>query len=261
MIDHRTVRLGKLPALPADKSKRVMLRDVMTLNLPAPPVACDWTRGVTTRPAFGNDRVGDCTCAAIANTMVGLLKVVYDSSWVPTTPNVLDLYSAITGYDPSQTDSNGSNPTDRGAVIEDVVAYVIKHGFDGHHFLASGAVQPSDVDNIKRSIEWFGNVDLGVELPLAWQDASCWTLLPNQSGNNKPGTWGGHCVTAEKYDEQYLYVWTWGEMIPVEWKAVAAYFDTADPLIGAAWIKDGRSPEGVDLGALERRIAALRQAM
>ena len=261
MVDHSQMKLGKLSARPADAGARIMLRDFAAPALPAPPLARDWTAGATKRPIWSNDSVGDCTCCAIANIVMDQLAVVYGSSWAPTTAQVLALYSAVTGYNPNARGFFGAaNPTDRGAVIADVVAYVLEHGFGGHHFVGAGAIDSADLDMIKRAIDWFGAVDLGVELPLAWQSATAWRKPPTETGSNKPGSWGGHGVCSSKYDAQYLYVWTWGGLTPVEWAAVPVYFDTVDAMVGAAWIKDGRSPQGLALDALSARLAQIAKA-
>jgi hypothetical protein len=77
MIDFANYKLGKLPAKPASESKRVFLREFMAETLPAPRAAVDWTGGGHKRPMFGDDAVGDCTCAEVANTFVGMLEIVY----------------------------------------------------------------------------------------------------------------------------------------------------------------------------------------
>lgn len=261
MPDFASMALGRLPKHPLEKSKRVSFASVFGTDLPAPPAARDWTEGATKRPMFGNDNVGDCTCAGIANIFVGDLKAAYCENWAPSTADVLALYSAVAGYDPSQTQPDGSNPTDRGAVIEDVLAYVMKHGFKGHHLVGTVAIEPANVENIKRSIDWFGVVDIGVDLPLAWQTQSIWDVAPNgvATGTYQPASWGGHCVVAEKYDERGLYVWSWGELILLTWGAVATYVDTIDAVIAASWIKAGRSPPGLSLAMLESRMSALRE--
>ncbi len=256
MPDFSAMKLGCLPARPKALSKRVDFAAVFGADLPAPPAARDWTEGETKRPVFGNDTVGDCTCAGIANIFVGDLKAAYGADWDPTTRQVLALYSAITGYDPSDPS------TDKGAVIEDVLAYVLKHGFMGRHLVGSVAVAPSNVANVKRSIDWFGALDIGVMLPLAWQGASEWDGAPggNMSGPWQAASWGGHCVVAEKYDDKGLYVWTWGELMLLTWAAVASYVETIDAVIAAAWIKAGRCPDGLSLATLEARMAALKEA-
>ena len=265
MVDHRTVALGRLPAHPASRSKRVPFVALLAGDLPDPAPARDYTFGVTARPMFGNDVEGDCTCAAIANMFVAWLRVVFGKIWVPTTAQVLALYSAVTGFDPSKTDASGNNPTDKGAVIEDVLAYVEEHGFRGHHLIGSAAIDPTDVVSIKRATDWFGYVDLGVNLPKAWQGLKRWDVPTfwqklTARASWAAGSWGGHCVCSQKYDADGIYVWTWGELIFVSWAAVAAYFDTIDVVLSATWIGKGKSPAGLDEAPLRARMAALKEA-
>ncbi len=246
MADFSGMKLGKLaPRAPRD-SNRVLLKAYMPMALPPPPEESDWTCGETTRPMFGNDSIGDCTCAAIANTIVGAMRAQYQDTWVPSTEDVVWLYSQITGYTPADPNS------DTGAVVEDVVSYVLKNGAFGHHFVATAAVGTHDLDNIKRSIDWFGNIDLGILLPRAWQNTHEWGTGPNVQGAWAAGSWGGHCVTAAKYDATHLYVWTWGQLMPVTWAAFQTYADTADVILSASWIKAGKSPHGVDLTELKK---------
>jgi len=244
MIDHSTKALGCLPPHPADKSKRVAFTAIFGPSLPLPEPARDWTDGETSRPEFGNDKIGDCTIAAIANIIIGAMKESFGKDWYPSTKDVLSLYYKLTGG------------KDTGLVIEDVLKYVMEHGAFGHHFLGTASIDPGDTDNIKRAIDWFGAVDLGVGLPLAWQKTSGWTMDGYFSLDRKwrPGSWGGHCVCSEKYDADFMYVWTWGMLIPVSWDAVRLYFDTVDAVLLASWINRGRSPSNLNLSVLQERM-------
>jgi hypothetical protein len=260
MTDFSKKALGCLPPHPADKSKRVSFASVFGTNLQPPEPARDWTDGDTTRPEFGNDNVGDCTIAAIANIIIGALKESFGKEWYPTTDEALALYSEITGYNPSAHLIKGENPTDTGAVIEDVLKYVMNNGAFGHHFIGTAAIDPGNVADIKRAVDWFGCVDLGVDLPIAWQDADSWTMDGYFPLDKKwaPGSWGGHSVCSEKYDVDFLYVWSWGKIIPVSWDAVRSYFTTVDAVLTASWIKRGRSPANLDLSVLEERMAKFK---
>jgi len=248
MPDHSNKKLGCLPPHPADKSKRVSFASVFGTDLPAPEPTRDWTDGDKSRPVFGNDTVGDCTCAAIANIIIGAMKEAFGKEWYPTTRDVLSLYYKLTGG------------KDTGLVIEDVLKYVMNNGAFGHHFIGTASIDPGDAQNIKRAIDWFGCVDLGVSLPKAWQTADSWTMNKWQTNDYvaadwKPGSWGGHCVCCEKYDENYLYVWTWGQLMPVSLDAVKSYFDSVDAVLIASWINRGRSPANLDLSVLVERMA------
>ncbi len=260
MVDHTQVKMGALAPHPPERSNRVMLRPFLAESLPPPPVARDWTCGVRQRPMFGNDHAGDCTIVTIINLISAAMRLVYGHEYTPTTQEALEVYSALSGYDPSRADVFGNNPTDTGLVIEDVIAYVLKNGFRGHHFIASAAIDPHDIEAIKRSIDMFVTVDLGVALPKAWQNATVWTAGSSLSGANAPASWGRHSIGSDKYDAQYLYVWTWGELIPVEWAAVPQYFETVDAVITASAIKNGVSPQHINLTALEQRMSAMKKA-
>jgi hypothetical protein len=263
MPDFSKHKLGALRPHPVERSRRVAFAKLFGAELPMPLPHVDWTDGAGRRPMYGNDRVGDCTCAAIANIVSGALRVAYEKEWYPSTGDVLALYSAITGYDPNAPkDANGENPTDQGAVIEDVLTYVMRHGAFNHHFIGTAAIEVGDLLNIKRSVDWFGAVDLGVGLPAAWQQADVWSLegYSAQDPAWQPYSWGGHCVCSQKYDEDHIYVWSWGELIPVRWDAFRLYFDTADAVIAASWVKSGSTPGGVRLDMLEARMSDLRAA-
>lgn len=248
MPDHSMKALGCLPPHPADKSKRVSFASVFGTDLPTPAAARDWTDGEKARPDFGNNTVGNCTIAAIANIIVGALKKSFSKEWYPTTGDVLSIYYKLTGG------------KDTGLVIEDVLKYVMNNGAFGHHFIGTAAIDPGNVADIKRAIDWFGCIDLGAGLPKAWMNADKWTMdgYFALSLRWRPNSWGGHCMCAEKYDEEFLYVWSWGTLIPVSWDAVGLYFDTADAVLSASWIRDGKSPGALDLSILEERMAAFK---
>jgi len=248
MTDRSTKALGCLPPHPADKSKRVSFLSAFGPDLPLPEPVRDWTDGETARPEFGNDKNGDCTIAAIANIIIGTMKEAFGKEWYPTTGDALSLYYKLTGG------------KDTGLVIEDVLKHVMNNGAFGHHFIGTAAIDPGNVNDVKRAIDWFGCVDLGVDLPAAWTHADSWTMDGYFPLNKKwsPGSWGGHCVCSEKYDADFIYVWTWGEIIPVSWDALRSYFYSADAVLTASWIKRGKSPANLDLSILEDRMAAFK---
>lgn len=261
MTDHNTVKLGRLAPHPATLSKRVSLAAVFGSNLPTPSASRDWNEGETSRPVFANDRVGDCTCATIANALKTVMKVVYGSDVPVSDSDVLSLYEKF-GYDPSKTDIAGNNPTDQGAVFENVVQYLLKNGFLNHHFLGAVSVSPKNPEDVKRVIDWFGISGIGIGLPKAWQGRKIWSLdgYNRLDPNWSPWSWGGHETEASKYDENGIYVWTWGELVLIPWDAVAAYVDEVDGLLMASWIKKGVSPVNVPLDVLQTRMSQLRNA-
>lgn len=261
MMDFSMMKLGRMAPHPAERSRRVMMRAVFGDELPEPAITRDWTGGATKRPTFGNLTIGDCTCATIANSIIGAVKAAYGIDFAPTEADVTTLYENF-GYRPNAVLPNGDNPTDQGAVFEDVTAFVMKNGFKGHHLIGSVGVDPTNVKDVKRTIDFFGNGHFGLALPIAWQNANAWTLDGYSAGdpNWEPNSWGGHEVDSEIYNENGVWVWTWGMKIFLSYEAAAKYCDELDAPSWASWIKAGKTPAGINLEALENYATAIRQA-
>src|SRR5580700_2315061 len=127
-----SLKLGKLP--PKFNRRTLLLQNYLPTGvLPSAPAKL-W-REYKVPPAgwgmLGNDKVGDCTCAAIAH-MVMLMTAHTGTMVSPSLDETLAVYTAVTGYDPSQTQPDGSNPTDQGAAITDILAYWQNVGIAGH---------------------------------------------------------------------------------------------------------------------------------
>jgi hypothetical protein len=255
VTNRKYMKLGRKPPLPVEKSRRLAFAAAFGTQLPAPSDSRDWTNGDTSRPIWANDVTGDCTCVTIANDLIGVLRSAYGSDLKITTEDVVRLYENF-GYVP------GNEATDQGAVFEDVTNYVLKHGFLGHHMIGSVGVDPKNVANIKRAIDWFGCANFGIELPTAWQNAKDWTLdaYVETSPEWQIGSWGGHEVCAEQYDANGVYVWSWGEKIFFSYDAIAKYCDEIDAPIWASWIKGGLAPNHLSLDTLEAYSADIRAA-
>ena len=78
----------------------------------------------------GNDEIGLCTFADIAHGIV-ITTAMNKGIFVPQTADTIKLYE-YTGYDPSQTDAQGNNPTDQGASLTEAANFAKKYGLAGH---------------------------------------------------------------------------------------------------------------------------------
>ena len=67
MSDHPTMRLGR-KAVKTD-SRTLRLNRYLLTELPAPPDAVDWTKGITNFGMMLNDQLGDCTVAALGHAI------------------------------------------------------------------------------------------------------------------------------------------------------------------------------------------------
>ena len=71
---------------------------------------------------MGNDKIGDCTCAAAGHLIMEWTSLAQPKMFTPTDPQIVAAYSAITGYNPK----TGAN--DNGAAELDVLNYWRKTG-------------------------------------------------------------------------------------------------------------------------------------
>ena len=171
----------------------------------------------------GNDDVGDCTCADVDHEVKSVQVAAGNPEVNSATQDCLAAYSAITGYDPSQTQPDGSNPTDQGAEMQDVRSYWRKTGFtlggQLHKVLLFADVTHTDTNLVKWCLNQFGTIGLGVLFPESamrqYNAGEPWTVV-----NGSPIE-GGHAVALVGYDSDYWYVLTWGKVQ----KVTPAWFD------------------------------------
>jgi hypothetical protein len=237
--DHRTLKLGNY---------------LKTADLPALPDSFDWATIGVPIPDFGmmrNDELGDCTCASAGHL---IMRWTADNGnlFVPTDQQIVDAYSAITGYNPA-------NPaTDQGANELYVLSYWKNTGIAGHNIGAYAEIDVSRTDLIKYAIYLFGGAYLGVELPLAYQGAASWDTPADLNGNNAPGSWGGHAIPAIAWDENWITIITWGKPLKMSWGAWAAYGEESYAILSPDLVTGAKtSPDGFDLTTLQADLQSL----
>lgn len=149
------------------------------------------------RPAMDdNNIIGDCTCVGYANG-ARAAAALHGYEIDITTQQVLALYSRSCGYVP------GNEATDRGGVLADVLAWQARHGFDATNQMLVGdfaTVDPANLRAVRKVTNATGLLYCGVELAVADQNpiGGVWdTDTPASAGDATPGSWGGHCLTAE----------------------------------------------------------------
>jgi len=205
---------------------------------------------------FANDRVGDCTCACIAHIL--MLFTSHTGKMVtPTQQQVLDAYSAITGYDPAQTDASGNNPTDTGANISDVLNYWKNVGIAGHKIIAWASVDPKNIAEVKQAIWLFGGLDVGIEV-FSSMEAQFAAHQPwdDPSGDDL----GGHSVPIFGYGSDGNTCVTWATLQQMGWPTFSQICSEAYVVITQDWLdQQGKTPSGFDLATLQADMQALAQ--
>ena len=263
MIDHRMMKLGRA-GIYHDPRSLQMAR--YTEALAPPPLAVDWTKGIT---AFGMmlngpdpanppalaEGVGCCTISGCghavqiwtANTGFGSMITVPDTT-------IEQFYEEWDGYNPADPS------TDQGGIELNVLKAWRQGGFAGHQLTAFADPHPADLLTVRQSISLFGGVYIGLSLPVTAQNQAVWDAVSNGNlpcADAEPGSWGGHCVFVPKYDENGFTCITWGglqEMTLAFWEE---YCDEVHTLLSRDWLGAKGSPAGFNQAQLEADLAAV----
>ena len=240
--------LRALGRLPAKRDARVpKLMDVAPSLPPAPPRFTDYVGAVASWILGENDRVGDCTCVGPANVILGLTTLAGAPKRLPD-GDIIGFYSSVTGYDPADPS------TDTGAVVEDVLAAWHARGIAGDKLDGYATVDLHNHDRVRQAIAHLGPVDLGIDLPNGWMQATTWDV--STAGD---GIAGGHCITAVGYTEAGPLIVSWGQVFTMTWAGWDAFVEEAHALLSRdAIAASGKDTEGVDWTALEGFMAAIR---
>jgi len=235
----------------------------MLVALPAPPaVSADFVTAVMKQvpksdypwEMEGNDSISNCTCAEESHALM-LRTANTGKIVIPTTEQTIALYSAITGYNPADPG------TDQGAEIGDVCAYIQAHGLLGHKSIGhvpvvTDQMGPTQITRIKQAIQIFGSVNLGVNLPASAESqfdaGQPWIVAGDLTIE------GGHAVCGVKYDNNFLYVVTWGRLQPVMWSWVLKFVEEAWCEIFPDFVTaKGVTPDGFSLSQVEGYLKAI----
>lgn len=237
-------KLGKGPP----RHGKLRLAAYLKVDLPPAPEAVDWTAGLTSWGMMGNDGHGDCVFAAGAHaiqtwTLNASLPAVTGVERSMSDAAVLSYYSQWAGYAP------GNAATDNGFVILDFLNLWKAEAYGG--VLLDGFVEPdpANQEHIKQAVALFGGVDIGLQLPVAWQDLEVWDVVEGVRG--VPASWGGHSVWVPAYNAAGPVCISWGGLKQITWAGWVKYCDEAHALVSPVWMdKNGRTTRGLAYSAL-----------
>lgn len=230
--------------------------------LPAIPDEVDYGSAVPSWPMYGNDQLGDCTCAAAGHMVqawsqaAGGMKTMDDA-------DVERMYWE-TGDPPSGSGTPGGS-TDDGRAETGVLDYWRQQGIAAgeswcDRIDAYAAVDPQNADHVKAAVYLFGGSYIGVALPATAQGQQVWDVVPDAGAAGQPGSWGGHAVPIVSFDADGLVVVTWGALLRMTWAFLAEYVDEAYAVVSPDFLgASGASPDGFDLQALETDLSAITQ--
>ena len=245
-------KLGRKPMRPDMHLRVPRLRDIAP-TLPGAPARCtEYVEAVASFILGANDRLGDCTCVGPANIILALTTLAKAPLRL-TDDQIITLYKRF-GYDPADP------ATDQGAVIEDVLTSWSKQGIsdstgvdklDGY-----ASIDLRDHDRVMQAIAFLGPLDLGVNLPEGWMQATTWDT--STAGDQIAG---GHCIAAVGYTSEGPLIVSWGQVFTLTWAGWDTYVEEAHVLLSRdALTAAGKNPDGIDWAGLEQRMQAMELA-
>lgn len=241
-------KLGRARPAP---SRRLMFSSFAKPSLPEPPAYVH--RGKAARPClsdvYGNDSLSDCTAAGAAHGMGIWRGNAGNNDPAPTYDQVIDFYSATTGY------VRGQPQTDQGGDEVSVLNHWRDEGFfaDGSGKIAAWVnVDATNAKQVRQAIWLAEFVYFGVELPDAWVSPMPRTsgFIWDVAGNANPDN--GHCFIAGSYDAHSRgpILDSWGEFGIITWDAIAKYASGPGGELHAAFSIDciNRASQKTDSG-------------
>lgn len=247
--DHPDFKLGKQDHKHDDKT--LMMANFM--EVPVVPTKFDLEKNRAPFPVhiWGNNEYGDCVIAAEANALLRMERIETRRTVKAQDADAIKRYKHLTGC------NNPGDSNDTGLVILDSMSDWRNNGFPvgAHTFqiAAYGELDPLEHDQLRAGIYLLHGIHFGFALPISAQqqtEQGFWDVTLGV--DSAPGSWGGHCVYADKYDEDNIYVWTWGREIRVSNAFVRKYADEAWAVVDN--LDKWRKNDHLDVPGLEKAL-------
>jgi hypothetical protein len=252
------LRLGKKPAT-YDPRDRLYTQYRQAAELPPIPPTFGHADAFTDWLMLGNDTAGDCVFAG-GDHEVMLWNRLAGRAVTVTTDNALADYSAVTGYDPTKTQPDGSNPTDQGTNVRDALNYRVSTGLldaqgNRHPIGAFVSLEPGNYQHLLEAVYIFDAVGIGIQFPNSAMDqfnaGQPWSVVPGAQVQ------GGHYIPIVGLPAaDLLQVVTWAKTQLMTEQFYQTYCDEAWAFWSVESINaQGKNPEGFDLAALKADLA------
>jgi hypothetical protein len=235
---------GKLGCLPGKIP--VGLRDItyyVAGDLPKAPPSVKMP-AVANWEMLGNDRYGDCGVAGLEHGFMADANIVKARETFANADQTIAYYLKYT------------NGQDAGVVLADYLNYVRSHGFYKNKVSAYAPVSTNDVPTLQTAIFMYGFAYTGIavthEMQVAFQEHKPWT-----SDVCSGPIIGGHCVPLVGYDDQYLYLVTWGGIQAISYSAWHAIATEAWAIITGEFETKHGDGRGVSISTLRKDLDKL----
>jgi hypothetical protein len=251
-MDRSALKLGCLPQRVDPRTLR-MAKYVNHDALPAIPKFRNWTTAARDWGMMLNDQLGCCTVSG-AGHMIEEGCLWNKAPFALSNKQIEKAYADVSGW-------KGTEDTDNGAVMIDVLRYWRKTGIGGAKIQAYVQIDPSNTKMIRTAVELFGAAYCGVDMPNDSQNQIVWNVAGDgKSGDHAPGSWGGHCIPLFGFDSAAFCCVSWGDVTWMTEQWWLTYGTEAWAVITDDWVAaNGKSPNGFDLQSLlndQKLIAA-----
>jgi hypothetical protein len=243
-------KLGK--KLPRIDKRTLQFKKYLTELLPTPPSNLALYKNASaTWGMMGNDKYGDCTCAAAGHMVQEWTANANPPELTIPDAAILAAYNVVDGG------------VDQGADMLTVLNYWRNAGIGGHSIDAFVQLANQNHLEVMQAVDLFGAAYIGLELPdyifVTDPLTTPWDLPPGATSYPPGNPSNGHCVCVVGYDDVNLYVVTWGEIKAMAWGFYDAYMDEAYGVLSSDWIeKSGESPPGFNLSQLNSDLNAIQ---
>ena len=166
---------------------------------------------------------------------------------------ILNAYCAVSNYNPE------TNQNDEGVESLKVFKYWRKNEIGGHQIMAFAKLEDKNRQQLIQTIYLFGGCYIGLNLPKSaerqYNKTKKWTIpRVGKKSDAKKGSWFGHAVLAIGYKNDELRIITWGVEMVMTMDFWEAYSEESYALFSEAFIKDEKTPSGIDIEHLRRDI-------
>lgn len=242
-VSHGKVFLG------LDKSKPHSFKLLPLSNYSKPsaiayPPVFAWERPLNWG-MLGNDTVGDCVIAKTLHQIMAWAAVAHAGSPVDfTAQQAIDLYSAVTGYNPSDPS------TDQGTDPLAMLQYWKANGVYGHKIEGGVGLDISNLDALKAAIYVFGGIELDINVPSYVLNVPAGGSWSNVGGDQS--ILGGHSILAVGYGSEGFRIASWGTTYTANLDFWSQFLIGATAAVSTDFIEQsGRTPgAGLDLEGL-----------
>lgn len=255
-------QLGKRPAR-HDSRVPAMATRMNLATLPPPPAASIWyaAQPLAGIGMVGNDRYGCCVEASIAHYLAAIANYTDPNAQLtPTEADVLTLYTAITGFNPDDPNTDlGTYFMGPGGAVEYWIRNGVTIGGRSNKPEAVVTVNHRDLQHVKQAINMFGFVFTGANMKQADVD-SAFLWLPTEGP-----VIGGHEFLLAGYENvaghDYFDVITWNGM----WRAsddwILSSVDECAAVLNRSFVNaGGTDPAGVAWADLEQDLQIIATA-